>query len=144
MLEIEQVAHVHPWSAALLADSFGERYLAVGLWQIAPDQDAVLQGFYIADGLLDESTLHNICVHPRGQGKGWGRQLLADYLQRSALRGSQQWWLEVRASNTRARQLYERAGYQQVGLRRGYYRQGDGRSEDACVMQRLSSADPLV
>lgn len=132
MLEIEQAAHLHPWSAALLADSFGDRYLAVGLWQ-----DGLLQGFYVADWLLDESTLHNICVHPRVQGLGLGHQLLDDYLQRSAGLGCGQWWLEVRVGNQRARQLYDRAGYRQVGQRRAYYRNADGSSEDACVLQRL-------
>ena len=41
--------------------------------------------------------------------------------------------LEVRGSNTRARGLYLRRGFVDVGLRRGYYPAAQGR-EDALVM----------
>ncbi|HRM95481.1 MAG TPA: ribosomal-protein-alanine N-acetyltransferase, partial [Alicycliphilus sp.] len=37
-------------------------------------------------------------------------------------------------SNTRARQVYEAHGYQQVGLRKRYYPASDGEREDAVVM----------
>jgi ribosomal-protein-alanine N-acetyltransferase len=43
-------------------------------------------------------------------------------------------WLEVRASNERARRLYARRGFAEVGLRRGYYPAAQGRREDAVVM----------
>ena len=43
-------------------------------------------------------------------------------------------WLEVRASNARARQVYARRGFAEVGLRRGYYPAGKAQREDAIVM----------
>jgi ribosomal-protein-alanine N-acetyltransferase len=130
MLKVEQAAHALPWSRATLAGSFGERYGNVGLWE-----GERLLGFYIADALLDESTLHNICVDPAVQGQGWGRALLEHYLWQTAEAGCCCWWLEVRRSNLRAQRLYLQAGYQQVGIRKGYYRTEQG-TEDALVMQR--------
>lgn len=130
MLLVEQQAHPTPWSEALLASNFGERYLNLGLWQ-----DAQLVGFCIADQLLDESTLYNICLLPSSRGKGWGRLLLEHYLALTQQLGCQQWWLEVRCSNLVAQQLYLRVGYQQVGVRKGYYQTQNG-CEDALVMQR--------
>lgn len=56
---MEQLAHPYPWSEALLASCFGERYLTYGLYS-----HSSLVGFYIAELLLDESTLHNICLRP--------------------------------------------------------------------------------
>ena len=135
MLPIERGAHRFPWSESLLQDSFGERYCNVGGWH-----DGQLVGFYIADQLLDESTLHNICVDPRHQGEGIGRRLLAHYLQASDAAGCRCWWLEVRRSNERAQHLYEQAGYQQVGVRKGYYRAEQGQ-EDALVMRRGASGE---
>ena len=41
----------------------------------------------------------------------------------------------MREDNDRARAFYRRAGYQEIGRRRGYYRIR-GRSIDALVMQR--------
>lgn len=130
MLPLEQGAHAFPWSEAMLSASFGERYQNVGAWW-----QGCLVGFYVADALLDESTLHNLCVDPEYQGRGWGRALLAHYLQHSALAGCRCWWLEVRQSNIRAQQLYLLQGYQQVGIRKGYYRAAVGQ-EDALVMRR--------
>jgi ribosomal-protein-alanine N-acetyltransferase len=42
--------------------------------------------------------------------------------------------LEVRASNRAALALYEGLGYQQVGLRRGYYEKP---REDALILQKV-------
>ena len=43
-------------------------------------------------------------------------------------------WLEVRAGNERAREVYARRGFEQVGVRKGYYPAGLARREDALVM----------
>jgi ribosomal-protein-alanine N-acetyltransferase len=43
--------------------------------------------------------------------------------------------LEVRPSNERALQVYERYGYTQIGRRKGYYPAHEGRREDAIVMR---------
>jgi ribosomal-protein-alanine N-acetyltransferase len=44
-------------------------------------------------------------------------------------------WLEVRQSNQRAREVYRRYGFTQVGWRRGYYPAAGGQREDACVLR---------
>ena len=46
----------------------------------------------------------------------------------------------MRRSNERAQHLYEQAGYQQVGVRKGYYRAEQGQ-EDALVMRRGASGE---
>jgi ribosomal-protein-alanine N-acetyltransferase len=43
--------------------------------------------------------------------------------------------LEVRPSNTRALEIYERYGFKQIGRRKGYYPAADGQREDAIVMR---------
>ena len=48
--------------------------------------------------------------------------------------GAQWLWLEVRASNVRAQQIYESHGYRRVGQRKGYYPASNGLREDAVVM----------
>ena len=49
-------------------------------------------------------------------------------------RGAQWLWLEVRASNLRAQQVYEAHGFRRVGERKRYYPAGHGQREDAVVM----------
>ncbi len=45
-------------------------------------------------------------------------------------------FLEVAAGNAAAIGLYEGAGFQRVGLRRGYYAKSEGPAEDALVLRR--------
>jgi ribosomal-protein-alanine N-acetyltransferase len=52
-----------------------------------------------------------------------------------ALQLNKPWvWLEVRRSNVRAIAVYERHGFQQVGVRKGYYPATRAGREDAIVM----------
>ena len=48
-------------------------------------------------------------------------------------------FLEVRADNARAQQLYRRYGFVQIGIRRGYYQPS---GTDALVMRKALGPDP--
>lgn len=140
MLALEQAAHAHPWSRNVLADSFGHRYFTGSLWlpqhPTTTEVSQRLLGYFIADGILDESTLMNICVAPEQQGQGFGRQLLTHYLHLCERQNITQSWLEVRASNMAAQALYQACGYQESGRRRHYYQSVAG-AEDAVLMALL-------
>ncbi|ART83008.1 ribosomal-protein-alanine N-acetyltransferase [Oceanisphaera profunda] len=137
MQHLEQSAHSHPWTRQTLASSFGQRYFTGSLWTADPaagsEVESTLVGYFIADGVLDESTLMNICVAPAAQGQGLGRQLLDLYLAACAERGITQHWLEVRASNLKAQALYLSADYQEYSQRPDYYPTATG-WEDAVLM----------
>ena len=135
MQVLEQKAHSHPWTRATLASSFGKRYFTGSFWSEPSIEQPTSQlvGYFIADNVLDESTLMNICVAPAAQGKGVGRQLLDHYLRVCAERGITQHWLEVRASNLKAQALYLSADYQEYSQRPDYYPTATG-WEDAVLM----------
>ena len=64
VVRVEREAQTYPWRETMLADGItGTHHIAVGAWY-----DGELVGFYLADRVIDESTLHNICVDPRHQG----------------------------------------------------------------------------
>lgn len=131
---LENAAHSHPWTRQTLASSFGARYFSGSLWLPATlEQPAQLQGYFVADKVLDESTLMNICVTPSAQRQGLGRQLMAHYLRECSERHITQHWLEVRASNKGAQALYLAMGYQEYSLRHDYYPTNKG-WEDAVLM----------
>ena len=94
----------------------------------------VLLGYLVAMPGVDEVHLLNITVAPSQQRQGWARFLLDALALWSRGQGAQWLWLEVRAGNAPARALYDRYGFQQVGLRKGYYPAGGLRREDAVVM----------
>ena len=127
---IENVAFSHPWSRGNFADALRSGYHM----QVLMQGDNVL-GYFIAMQILDEVHLLNITVSPIHQGQGYGRELLNILTHWSRHTAKAQWlWLEVRESNTRARQIYERHGFSQVGARKKYYPVHHGERETAILM----------
>jgi len=125
---VEALAYGFPWSRGNFVDSLVAGYHAEVL-----EGDDGLVGYVVAQAGVDELHLLNITIAPRWQGQGHGSALL-DALQDHARRaGFATLWLEVRASNQRARRLYARRGFAEVGLRRAYYPAAIGR-EDAVLM----------
>jgi [ribosomal protein S18]-alanine N-acetyltransferase len=74
-------------------------------------------GFAVSRWVADEGELLNLAVHPEFRRRGVGRKLLAAI--NSGHPGTL--WLEVRESNTPARNLYKTLGFQENGRRLGYY-----------------------
>jgi ribosomal-protein-alanine N-acetyltransferase len=81
--------------------------------------------------ILDQGELANVAVTPRLRGRGLGTYLLARVLDVARERGIQTMFLEVRASNEPAHDLYRRFGFSEVGRRKAYY---DHPREDALIM----------
>ncbi len=78
--------------------------------------------------------VQTIAVDREHWSTGLGARLLAELLTTATAFDCREVLLEVRVDNTRAQRLYERFGFEPVGVRRGYYQPGN---VDALVM-RLS------
>lgn len=128
LYEIEQQAHLMPWSLGSLKNNQGERYL--NLKVIENNQ---IIGFAICQTVLDEATLFNIAILPNYQGCGFGKLLLGELIFQLKEKGVQTLWLEVRESNP-ARFLYEKIGFNEVDIRKNYYPKPSGGRENAVVM----------
>jgi len=128
LYEIEQQAHLVPWSLGTLKNNQGERYLNLKL--IENNQ---IIGFAICQTVLDEATLFNIAILPTYQGCGFGKLLLGKLIFQLKEKGVQTLWLEVRESNS-ARFLYEKIGFNEVDIRKNYYPKPSGGRENAVVM----------
>ena len=128
IMPIENACHLFPTSEKLLSSCFSKRYHNAKL-----TVDGKIVGFYLAELVVDEFTLHNICVYPEVQGKGFGKVLLNHFIAKAESLGAVQLWLEVRESNVGAIALYEQQGFCVAGTRRNYYPAKDGR-EDALLM----------
>lgn len=138
VLEIEQTAYAFPWSRGNFVDSLAAGYLA----RVLRGTDGAVLGYFLAMAGVDEMHLLNLTVAPAWQRRGLSLVML-DALEAECRRaGLIKLWLEVRLSNQRARAIYERYGFLQVGLRKGYYPAAQGSREDAAVMvlERLPGA----
>ena len=127
--EIEACCFIPPWSDSQLHSYItGDRFLSVGLWQ-----SGQLNGFALLSTVLDEAELLQIAIRPCLRGKGLAEDVLKFAHEQLHRRGIVRNMLEVRSSNVAALSLYRRLGYQQDGLRKGYYPTDTGR-EDAVLM----------
>ena len=131
-LEVQACAHItHAWTEDNYRSS-----LASGYWmQVACEPGGAVVGVCVAMLGVDELHLLNIAVARGWQSQGLARHFLAMLVTLCGQHHLQAIWLEVRPTNARARALYARQGYEEVGLRRQYYPAAEGR-EDALVMKR--------
>jgi len=83
----------------------------------------------------DEAHILNLCIDQPFQRQGFARLLLEHLIQLAASEKAHIVFLEVRPSNPRAIELYQRSGFNEIGLRKAYYDSHKGR-EDALVMAR--------
>jgi len=133
ILEIETLSFSAPWSAGGFIQEIGNPMAA--FWAAGPGRK--LDGF-ICYWLLDfEIHLLNFAVHPKCRRRGTGRRLLNHMIKEALSLGLESVWLEVRVSNESAVKLYLGSGFEQVGLRPGYY---DDTGEDALVMRLILPA----
>ena len=95
---------------------------------VTSDLTAFLVARQLAPG---ENEILNLAVAPAARRSGLAQALLAHALQASP--GA--WFLEVRASNHAAIQLYKRTGFLPTGRREGYYQNSP---EPAIVMHYQS------
>jgi [ribosomal protein S18]-alanine N-acetyltransferase len=130
---VEQSAYEHPWSAGNFNDSIKSGYQAQLL--TGGEQPSLeLIGYFVAMQGVEEAHLLNFTVAPAHQRQGWAPVMLDAVALWARGVGAQWVWLEVRPSNVRARTLYERYGFREVGLRKLYYPATVGGREDALVM----------
>ncbi|MFT5162911.1 MAG: ribosomal-protein-alanine N-acetyltransferase [Alteromonadaceae bacterium] len=131
--QIECACHAYPSSRKVFDGCFNPRYRCFKMTNADVDGKAQVIGFYIAELVLDEMTLQNICISPQRQGKGYGKQLMTHFVQIAKSEKVTQLWLEVRESNTAAIKLYDQFDFAEAGKRKDYYPGENGR-EDALLM----------
>ncbi|UYY80625.1 ribosomal protein S18-alanine N-acetyltransferase [Arthrobacter sp. YA7-1] len=77
------------------------------------------------------ADVQTIAVVPEFEGRGIGSAILTELIEEARRRGAVEVLLEVRADNPRAQALYVRFGFEQIHVRRRYYRDGT----DALIMR---------
>ena len=93
--------------------------------------DGKIAGMVVVWLIVDEVHVATIATHPDFRRQGIAKNLLSYALQHLGTEGAQSSFLEVRASNLVAQEMYRKFGYEESGVRRRYYRDND---EDAILM----------
>ena len=145
VLKIESVSHIHPWTRGNFSDS-----LSAGHWAycIRPQVDQMVKGSYLDPAVLwaycilfpavDELHLLNITVSPQLRKLGLGKRMMAAIEGVAAQQKMSRIILEVRPHNIAALALYQKLGYQQIGVRKNYYPASPdtGAREDALLLAK--------
>ena len=151
VLKIESISHIHPWTKGNFSDS-----LAAGHWAycIRPNVDQMVKGSYLDPAILwaycilfpavDELHLLNITVSPHLRKLGLGQRMMSTIEGVAAQQKMSRIILEVRPTNTAALALYQKLGYEQIGVRKNYYPASPetGTREDALVMAKSIKLEP--
>lgn len=129
VIAIERASYQFPWSEGIFRDCLRVGYVC----RVVTSGDRVVAYGIMSMG-AGEAHILNLCVQAEHRCRGIGRRLLAFLVDRAAAAGMAEAFLEVRPSNTGAIRLYQSLGFEQVGIRRGYYQAVGGR-EDAAVLK---------
>jgi ribosomal-protein-alanine N-acetyltransferase len=134
VVAIERASYQFPWSEGIFRDCLRVGYLC----RVVTVERQVLAYGVMSFG-AGEAHILNLCVSEAYRCRGVGKRLLGALVERAAAAGMAEAFLEVRPSNTAAIRLYLALGFEQVGMRRGYYQAVGGR-EDAAVLKRVLRA----
>ncbi len=142
LLALEERAFDRPWPAGAFEGELTAPHAELWLAFFAADGEAAgpigYVDFWVVAG---EVSLLNVAVDPSARRRGLALSLVALMEERGAARGGLDVFLEVRRSNTAGLALYRRVGFDQIGIRKGYY---SDNGEDAIVMsKRLDVSRPL-
>jgi ribosomal-protein-alanine N-acetyltransferase len=101
------------------------------------DGQQLIVGFLGVWYMVEEAHIVSIGVRREYRGRGIGELLLIAAIEQAMKRRARVATLEVRVSNSVARNLYKKYGFREQGVRKGYYT--DNR-EDAIIM----TTDPIL
>lgn len=125
IMRIENLAFPNPWREEFFASADNWES-----WVIC-SEDGTLRGYIMYYTVLDEGEIINFAIDPAFQRQGLGTLLLSRTLEEMRKRDIRRLFLEVRASNLAAQELYKRFGFVKLGSRKDYYSKP---VEDAIIM----------
>ena len=128
VMQLESRCYEFPWVETVFLDC-----LSVGYCCWVYRLSGKIVGYAIMSVAVGEAHILNICIEPELRGEGLGRRMLERLLNLARKHQADTAFLEVRESNRAAQYLYQSLGFNEVGLRRGYYPAGKGR-ENAILL----------
>ncbi|MGH8139087.1 MAG: ribosomal protein S18-alanine N-acetyltransferase [Steroidobacteraceae bacterium] len=131
VVAVERAAYQFPWSEGIFRDC-----LRVGYVCRVVTIGGQLIGYGVMSVGAGEAHILNLCIGESFRCRGVGKRLLGYLIERGSAAGMSEAYLEVRPTNTAAIRLYLSLGFEQVGMRRGYYQAVGGR-EDASVLKLI-------
>jgi len=136
VIAIDQVSFSLPWPQRSFQFELTDN-LASRCW--VAELDGRIVAMIVSWFIIDELHVATIATHPEFRGRGIGKKLLVHALLSAKKEGAVKSFLEVRASNVVAQNMYRTLGFVEDGRRKEYYKDNN---EDAILMS-LNGLDHL-
>ena len=127
--KLELESYSFPWTKEILRDCILYKYDSYSVFI-----DDTLVGYIISKISFPETHILNLTVDINYRNNGIGQALIELTINDARIRNSQDIILEVRSRNLIAQALYNKLGFEKIGIRNGYYDSENGR-EDAFVLR---------
>ncbi|MDP4098922.1 ribosomal protein S18-alanine N-acetyltransferase [Paenibacillus sp. P96] len=128
VMVIEHESFTLPWTREAFRNELANNHFAKYMMMELDGEPIGYAGMWT---IMDEAHVTNIAIREAYRGCGLGERLLDELMRTAAYVGMKRMTLEVRVSNSVARNLYEKKGFEAAGLRKGYY---SDNHEDALIM----------
>ena len=157
VLAVEEASFSTPWKradfeatlllpyahflVAILDDEEGRRHGTFGEVRevnLLDKSEETIVGVCGLKNIVGTGEISNVGVLPSYRGQGIGKALLAMALHVGGEAGADEFTLEVRAGNKPAIRLYERFGFRQEGIRKGFY---EAPREDALIYWKRKASE---
>ncbi|MCI2062080.1 MAG: ribosomal protein S18-alanine N-acetyltransferase [Eubacteriaceae bacterium] len=129
--EIDKACFSAPWSEESFRVELEENTVA---FYLVGEIDGEVAGYAGLWWVGDEGHITNVAVHPKYRGKHIATCILDCLIDYCENEGMRSFTLEVRPSNDKAIELYQKFAFVDVGRRPGYY---EDNHEDAIIMWRV-------
>lgn len=116
--EIEKASIPQPWSEAAFAEALTQEKAVT----LVAEADGEIAGFITGVFLFDNADIYSVATAEQHRKKGIGGKLLQAFFD-TLPSEIETVGLEVRESNSAAISLYEKSGFERVGLRKNFYEQ---------------------
>ena len=119
---IEQKMFSNPWTNQQIKDDILST-LDSENWVYINNNRVI--GYILGHVIVDEYHLNNIAVHPNFIRMKIGTKLILHVIMQLKVKNIRTIYLEVSQKNIIAQRCYQSLGFTKVGLRKGYYLNGD-------------------
>jgi ribosomal-protein-alanine N-acetyltransferase len=115
IVKIAERNFITPWTPHAVLESIHEKSVYV----VVNSENAII-GYVIIYQGFDSIEIMNIAVEEKHKRRGVGKALLSFMIDNYS--ENNEIWLEVRDNNTPAIALYKGLGFENIGIRKGFYR----------------------
>ena len=130
IMRLEVAGHAFPWTEGIFNDCIRVGYQCC----VLIEDDAII-AYGVMSIAAGEAHVFNVCVQAERRSQGLGAMVIGYLMDKAREKNAESVFLEVRVSNEPAIALYEKLGFNQIGVRTDYYPDVEGR-EDALIFAR--------